>query len=47
MSNTPASSEGSGLDPDRSWQSTARRWLEALNLLLERAYLQADQDTGC
>ncbi len=47
MSNSTESSEGSGLGPDRSWQSTAWRWLEALNLLLERAYLQADLDTGC
>ncbi|MBI4736119.1 MAG: hypothetical protein HY766_08665 [candidate division NC10 bacterium] len=47
MSNRTESSEGSGLGPDRSWRSTARRWLEALNLLLERAYLQADLDTGC
>lgn len=46
MSDSPAASEGSGLGPERSWQSTAWRWLEALNLLLEHAYLQADRDTG-
>ena len=30
-----------------SWAATRRRWLEALNVFLERAFLQADVDTGC
>jgi hypothetical protein len=47
MSNSTESSEGSGLGPDRSWQSTAQRWLQLLNSFLERAYLQADMETGC
>ena len=29
------------------WAATWRRWLEALNAFLERAFLQADVDTGC
>lgn len=29
------------------WVGTRRRWLEALNTFLERAFRQADMDTGC
>ncbi len=30
-----------------SWAAAWRRWLGALNAFLERAFLQADVDTGC
>jgi hypothetical protein len=29
------------------WAATWQRWLAALNVFLERAFLQADVDTGC
>jgi hypothetical protein len=33
--------------PVPSWRDVAWQWLGALNLFLERAYSQADVDTGC
>lgn len=29
------------------WAATWRRWFAALNTFLERAFLQADVETGC
>ena len=29
------------------WAATLRRWFEALNVFLEKAFLKADVDTGC
>ena len=37
-----ASNPGSGL----TGRDAAPRWLDALNSFLDRAYLQADRDTG-
>jgi hypothetical protein len=44
-----ASNPGSGLtgrDAAPRWLDAAPRWLDALNSFLDRAYLQADRDTG-
>jgi hypothetical protein len=42
---------GSDEDPATTrtlrWVATWRRWLATLNTFLERAFLQADVDTGC
>jgi len=33
--------------PERAETRVPPRWLETLNSFLERAYLEADRDTGC
>jgi hypothetical protein len=47
MSESKEVTEGSSEASRRLWRSAAWRWVEALNLFLERAYQQADVDTGC
>lgn len=47
MSNGNTPSDRPGIGQDSSWVTTARRWLDALNSFLERAYHQADVETGC
>jgi hypothetical protein len=47
MSDSTDSQEALNPGADLTVQDTAPRWLDVLNSFLERAYLQADQETGC
>jgi len=47
MSDSTDSEKASNPASDLTGKETAPSWLEALNGFLERAFLQADVDTGC
>jgi hypothetical protein len=42
-----ATDESSASARRMRWAATWRRWFEALNAFLERAFRTADVDTGC
>lgn len=47
MSDGTDSEKASNPAADLEGHETASRWLDALNRFLERAYHQADVETGC
>ena len=47
MSDSADSEKASNPSPDLTGQVAAPSWLDALNSFLERAYQQADVETGC
>jgi hypothetical protein len=47
MTESRAASDGDPATAGVPWWAATWRWLEVLNTFLERAYQQADVDTGC